>query len=144
MLQYKNGRFYAPGVSFALPEGFYLETMPEVCSEYGLAAWTPDKKYYLEWDLEEGCMGTERELTEMTSPDWGARRHSPVTAVQAGALSGHRALYENKNGTFLEVRLALAAERELVVRFVKKAADLREPDVEPYLETVLAGVRPEP
>lgn len=42
MLQYKDGRFYAPGVSFEIPYGFYLETEPEVLLEYGISAWTPN------------------------------------------------------------------------------------------------------
>ena len=31
MLIYKQGRFWAEGISFQIPDGFYLDTSPDLC-----------------------------------------------------------------------------------------------------------------
>ena len=42
MLLFKNGRFHRNGVSFMLPDNFYLDTAPDAEIE-GLMAWSPNK-----------------------------------------------------------------------------------------------------
>lgn len=42
MLQYKNHRFYYEGVSFALPDGYYLDTNYGDGAEDALDFWAKD------------------------------------------------------------------------------------------------------
>lgn len=97
MLQYKDGRFYAPGVSLQIPNGFYLETEPEVYFEYGLTAWTPDRAYLVSWEFEEGCQGTEKELRDLFTGVSGIMLIGTIEPISVNGLNGHYAAYWGKN-----------------------------------------------
>lgn len=47
MLLYKNNRFHIGGVSFIIPDGFYVETAPPLINENGFCLFAPDQSYQL-------------------------------------------------------------------------------------------------
>ena len=53
MMLYKQGRFWVEGASFQIPEGFYIETDPDVNYERGLAAWDPTRAHLYLWAISE-------------------------------------------------------------------------------------------
>ena len=53
MMLYKQGRFWVEGASFQIPEGFYIETDPDVNYERGLAAWDPTRTHLSLWAISE-------------------------------------------------------------------------------------------
>lgn len=71
MLLYKGGKFHTHGVAFTIPDGFLVEPAPDAIPQNGFVAYTPDQRYIVEWDVEQGCHGTKEELEELFSP----RRH---------------------------------------------------------------------
>lgn len=114
MVRFQNGRFYTHGVSFAIPEGYFLETEPEFVHEYGLGAWTPDKTCFVEWDVEENCLGTKRELSDLFQESSGVRKMSEIQSVSINGLLGHQADYQREQKYFFELRLSLKENSEFV------------------------------
>lgn len=141
MLQYKDGKFHVPGAAFALPEGFYLETEPEHCYERGFGAWTPDRRYYFEWEVERPCEGTRQELAALFSPLWGIPgSEDDIVPVLVNGLSGHQVRYMNHGTEYFEMRLALPARAELSIRVRAETGNILTGKVEPYLTAVCAHI----
>lgn len=141
MLLFKDGCFHALGVCFSIPDGFILETEPNNTLQYGLGAWTPDEKLYVEWEIDQGCNGTYNELSELFSSDIGMLPITGITPVSVNGLSGHRVSYRNRNCKFFEVRLAVGPNTEISVTI--SGTGHQEIDVEknPQLQTVINGIR---
>lgn len=53
MLLYENGRFHSGPISFALPEGFYLDSAPLELFPDGLTFYSPDCSLRLQLSTEE-------------------------------------------------------------------------------------------
>lgn len=105
MLHYLNGRFCADSFSFILPDGFYLETVPELCYEEGFGAWTPDKQNYIEWQIEVDCGGTKEELSKLFVPGTGMHLLEDIKEVEVNGVRGHMAFYRMRTDQVMEMRL---------------------------------------
>ncbi len=140
MLRYENGRFHALGVSFRLPEGFLLETEPEFCQEYGLGAWTPDRRYYVEWQIERDCRGTRYELEELFAPDSGIHSLGNIESVLVNGMKGHHVKYRSKDGERWEFRLTVGGGIEAVVTVRPAEGGVGTADCRPFLIDALEGI----
>ena len=143
MLQYKDGRFSAQGVSFSIPNGFFLETEPEFCYEYGFGAWTPDKQYYMEWQIETGCTGTENELRQLFETGSETKPLSEIQPVTVNGLAGHYTAYQNKNGQFFELRLSAHGGTEIALTVKSAGGDILAAMHTPSIKAAMDGIRPE-
>ena len=107
MLQFKNGRFHAYGVSFQFPDGFYIDTAPDLENECGIVAWGPQEDYRVEWDFVEEEEGPEAVLQRFFSPGYGMEPLSEVDPYALGGLVGYRATYHSGNQEYFEARFPL-------------------------------------
>jgi hypothetical protein len=114
MLHFQNGRFYTHGVSFAIPDGFFLETEPEFVHQYGFSAWTSDRSFFVEWDIEENCIGTEKELNHLFLESLNVKQLSRIQPITVNGLLGHQIFYNKWNKCYFEVRLSLKDGAEFV------------------------------
>ena len=107
MLQYKNGRFYETGISFAFPENFYLKTAAEVVYEAGVVAIPPDHSYLLMMDYGKYKYSREG-LAEILTPSCGFQALEPIEVISLNGLTGHQCTYRNPVEQFYEVCFDLA------------------------------------
>ena len=124
MLVYQNGRFSAYGFSFALPDGFILNTEPDVCYTHGFGAWTPDGDCYVEWEIEQGCHGTYEELRELFIKGSGMFQINDINPIIINGLPGHHVLYSDRSGQRYEIRLSSGDGNELSFRVKAEATDI--------------------
>ena len=92
MLHYFNHRFHWKNFSFQIPDGFYLDSEPEVQTDNFLWLWAPDKSFYLTLHILDDCADTKSELEAVIadmSPEWS----SPVEPITINGLHGHHATY---------------------------------------------------
>lgn len=75
MLLYKNHRFHCEGISFAIPEGYGLDTSYEEVPEDTLHLWTEDERLYVrigrpieQSDWPRWCKAGSK-LTDQSSED---------------------------------------------------------------------------
>lgn len=140
MLLYKEGKFNALGVSFTLPNGFWLETEPENAVQYGLTAYTPDKQFQVVWEIEEGCHGTVAELQELFGPETGIKALSEITPVSIGGISGHRVMYRTYCDERLEYRFAVGEGVELSVCVYAKAGNIADAKSKALVDEIMSGI----
>lgn len=143
MLLYKNGRFYAPYVSFALPDDILVETEPTYCYQYGLTACTPDRRYEMDWQVELGCLGTERELAVLFTDEAGYTPRGQIEPVAVNGLTGHQAYYRDAMLRHMETRLDLGHGAEMVFHIWTGKADLAPESLPPQAGSALRCIRPE-
>lgn len=141
MLLYKGGRFHALGVSFVLPEGFILDTLAGFTDNHAFAAFSPDNKYYVEWQIESECRGTRKELEELFLPGLGIRPMSTIIPFSVNGLSGHYAFYQSKKCSCLEYRLSVAGDTEISVRFKTNSENIFQAKDEPFVECILRSIQ---
>lgn len=91
MLTFRNGRFYAMGVSFVIPDGFHLDAQ-EVCTSNGLVLYSPDEEWRLEVIIYKKTEETDTWLRELLSPDEEHHIIKDVSAIQLAGLQGHEAV----------------------------------------------------
>jgi len=140
MICFQNGRFCTHGVSFTIPDGFYLETEPDFVFEFGLGAWTPDKSCYVEWNIEENCLGTEKELDSIFQESSQVVPLSEIHLVSVNGLSGHQVIYRKQQKFFLEVRLSLQEKGEFVFLAGGEGKGI---STRQDVQQALNGIRPE-
>ena len=140
MLLYKEGRFHALGVAFLLPDGFLLDTEAEDAVQYGLSAFTPDEKYRVQWEIEEGCRGTAEELQELFGPESGITALSDIMPASAGGLSGHQVMYRTGSDERLEHRFAVGGGVELSVCVAAKSGSIAGVKDARFMKDILAGI----
>lgn len=141
MLLYQNGRFHALGVSFVLPDGFILDTVAGFTAEHAFAAFSPDERYYVEWQIEAECHGTRKELEELFLPGLGIKPRSTIIPFEVNGLSGHYAIYRANERDCLEFRLAVDGDTEISVRIMTQTEDIFQTKDEPFVEEISRFLR---
>ena len=141
MLLYKNGRFHGLGLSFELPEGFYLETEPDLCCELGLGAWTPDMRFYVDWQIDDQRQGTREELEGLFSPDSGVMVHGSLEPIEVNGLAGHQAAYRGNDREHWEFRLSPGDDRQVAVVIYAAEPDTPCDDIQDLAARILQGIR---
>ena len=142
MLVYQDGRFSAFGFSFALPDGFILNTEPDVCYTHGFGAWTPDGDCYVEWEIEQGCTGTLNELRELFNPGSGMFRINDIGPIIINGLPGHHVIYSDKSGQRYEIRLSSGDGNELSFRVKASDTDILTAIQTPAVQAAIKGIWP--
>lgn len=143
MLRYINGRFYREQVSFAVPDGFYVEEDGEILAEYGFCAWDPRREYLCSWRFYENCLGTARELENWFLPDCGMTPLSDVTAIGMNGLNGHFVFYRTRREQYYEARFELGGGKELSFLVESQGGDIRRIAAYPSFQAALVSIRVE-
>ncbi|MCD8013283.1 MAG: hypothetical protein LUG99_08925 [Lachnospiraceae bacterium] len=113
MFQFKNGRFYANvacrrephTLSFAIPEGCWIENQPVIVSSHFIPLYSPDQEVYIDlWAEAEDEEDFREALEESTREDGNQCLEGP-DAVAVNGLEGYSAIYEGGSELFYEVVL---------------------------------------
>lgn len=110
MLMYKQGRFWTQGASFAIPDGFFLETAPQVQYRGGVNIWGPKKSCLYVWIVYEE-QGETRENLRKIADDF--EPISDVMPIAVNGLSGHGLIYSAGRKEYYEAHFVLPDERHL-------------------------------
>ena len=122
MLQYKNHRFYYEGVSFALPDGYYLDTNYGDGAEDALDFWTKDMSLRIRIAVEHETKGPLQELNSVIRDLEDCVVMDGPKANLLNGLAGYRATYDTGRRQYCEIRYAVSGvgdnQTELMVLFV--------------------------
>lgn len=137
MLLYKNHRFYFEGVSFAIPNGYYLDTNYGDGAENSLDFWTKDMSLRIRIAIEQETKGPLKELNSVIRElEDCVVLEGPDVILQNG-LAGYRAIYDTGRRQYCEMRYAVSGggedQTELMLLFV---GNPKLPDRETLLELV--------
>ncbi len=143
MLKFENGKFHALGVSFTLPDGFYLETVPDFCYIRGFGAWTPDRKNYVEWQIEDGCGETEQELKDLFYPGTGMILLGEIKPISVNGLRGHMAIYKTRDEEIMEMRLMIEKDKQIILLVRNKECIINEALRSEEIRMVVNGIKPD-
>lgn len=122
MLLYKNQRFYFEGVSFAIPDGYYLDTNYGDGAENSLDFWTNDMSLRIRIAIEQETKGPLKELNSVVQDlEDCVVLEGPDAILQKG-LAGYSAIYDTGRRQYCEMRYAVSDtgnnQSELMVLFV--------------------------
>ena len=122
MLQYKNHRFYYEEVSFALPDGYYLDTNYGDGAEDALDFWTKDMSLRIRIAIEHETKGPLQELNSVIRDLEDCVVMDGPKANLLNGLAGYRATYDTGRRQYCEIRYAVSGvgdnQTELMVLFV--------------------------
>lgn len=127
MLQYKNHRFHYGRISFQIPEGFFLDSCPELLSDNAIHLYAPDESFALELTFMECSKGSglglvsEIHAMESTSVYF-------IEPITVSGLSGHHAAYVTEGVQYYEARLDIEESVAFVLTVVTEG-DIQDIDV---------------
>jgi len=104
MLQYKYNYFHISGVSFTIPENYYLETCPGLEMENGMLLYSPDEIFSVELNAENKEAPSDYSLTHYLE---NCELIRPSAPFLNNGLSGHIVLYKTKGHTHCEITFDL-------------------------------------
>ena len=140
MLQYKNHRIHCQGISFAIPEGYYLDTSYEEVPQDTLHLWTQDERLYVRIGLEYDTKGPLQELNFILRELEECVVIKEPSAVIYGGLAGFKTAYSVGEVHYAEVRLAVPGwemiQNDLLILVRGKGAPLIESEVEAILQEI--------
>ena len=94
MLQYKNHRFYYEGVSFALPDGYYLDTNYGDGAEDVLVFWTKDMSLRIRIAIERETKGPLAEIYAVIRDLEDCVVLEEPNETLSNGLTGYRIIYD--------------------------------------------------
>ena len=119
MLLYKNHRFCCEGVSFQIPDGYYLETNYEESPEDTLHLWSADERIHLSIGIERETKDPLQELLFILRELEQCVVLEKPTAVMYGGLRGFSAAYKSGDTRYWETHLGISgigdAQIEMVI-----------------------------
>lgn len=143
MLQYKKHRIHCHGISFAIPEGYFLDTSYEEVPQDTLHLWTEDERLYVRIGLEYDTKGPLQELNFILRELEECVVVKEPTAVIYGSLAGFKTTYSVGEVHYVEVRLAVpnkdAIQNDLLVLVRGKGSSLDEHEI----NAIIAEIDPQ-
>ena len=112
MFQYKNHRFHFGGVSFQIPDGYFLDSGRTDESDILLRLHAPDQSHTIEIRIEKDIDGILTEMQNMLY-DFGADTVYPPAPLQMNDLTGCHATYQNRRSQSYEAWFELGSETAL-------------------------------
>ena len=140
MLMYKQGRFRAEGGSFQMPDGFFLETDPNINYEKGVSAWNSAQSCLSMWVISENEAGTREGLEEQSC---NFKPLSEITPITLNGLSGHWVTYSTPREEYYEVRFALPNKVQLILIVEKAGGNIKAVMDSQEFKIALEGIRAE-
>lgn len=108
MLLHKNHRFYCEGVSFALPDGYYLDTNYGDSPEDSLDFWTEDESLRVRIAIERETKGPLAELNYVIRELEDCTVLEGPEAILINGLVGYKATYDTDRTQYCEMRFAIS------------------------------------
>jgi len=113
MLLYKQGRFYAGGISFALPDNSCLVIFEaQNYYENGLEITDRQESMVIDISLDYADLPSKDFLDDIMEGD-SFKRLSETVPICIGGLSGHRTVYGAKFDRYCEYRFELPEYEEI-------------------------------
>ena len=148
MLLYQKGRFSLEGVSFAVPDGFYLDSDPDgvraetPCMD-GLVLYPSDRACRVDILLEYDCGAPEEEFAALFAPGSGMYRRGEPRPVACNGLSGFEVWYDTKHEHSYEARFAVeeGARRHNLCLTVTSESPLDELLTRPDIAALRSSLR---
>ncbi len=140
MLQFKNGKFLLCGVSFAIPNDFYLEYIPEADRDEGILLMSPDKKITFGLYIDHECDNIEEDFQELFYEGSCMFQESEICPTARNGLPGLAVSYGDAYSRYYESRFPLESKGVLVaIAWCKKGMVENlpmHPDVQAVLNTI--------
>ena len=122
MLLYENHRFYFEGVSFAIPDGYYLDTNYGDGAENSLDFWTKDMSLRIRIAIEQETKGPLEELKSVIRDLEDCVVLEGPDAILQNGLAGYKAIYDTGRRQYCEMRYTVSGtgdnQSELMLLFV--------------------------
>lgn len=138
MLQYINHRFHFGGISFKIPDGYFLDSTYGEESDNTIHLYSPDESFALELRVQEDCDGSAAELESVIS-DLTPTVVYPIAPLAVNGLSGHHATYRNRRTQYYEAWFDIENDTALSV-VVETKGDILDVDA----AALIAAVDPRP
>lgn len=146
MLLHKKGRFYAGGISFALPDDCCLIIFEaQNYYENGFEITDRQETVVIDICLNYGELPAKDFLDDIVEGDVFTRL-SDTTPIQAGELYGYRVFYQSKNDRYCEYRFDLPENHDInaldiFVRVERGGIDIFEAGNSEMVLQLLGGIR---
>ena len=112
MFLYKNQKFHAHGICFALPDDFFLCSATELEQAADLEMEAADGSCTVTVGIDEQGEGTQAALQSQISDRGGMTAMGPITPITLAGFAGHCLKYRSRREEYFELRLSLGADVE--------------------------------
>lgn len=113
MFYLQDGFFHVNGVSFRLPDGFYLDSCPEEHYKNSFSLYPEDTSFWLQIIVSEDCMDAGKELEYLFIDNTGMKPLGPVTPIAVNGFTGYQTVYCGGLREYYEIRLNLPCGQRL-------------------------------
>ena len=113
MLRYEKGQFSLEGVSFTIPDGWYLDCSPDVIFVNGLELYPPDYACCVDIFLSYDRKSPEEELATLFAPDSQLKLRGEIRPGSCHGLTGCEAWYDSEGECYYEARFEIRQGRRL-------------------------------
>ncbi len=140
MLQFVDGRFHAHGVSFTMPDGFYLHD--EMFHPFALCCLSPNQRVYITVEIAPDGREVLSALQALFEEDPSLHPTSVVQPITVNETRGYDVLYDCDNISYYQARLRFA--RGQIVTCIAQCEQgsqgnlKKNPSVQALLQTIRA------
>ena len=106
MFQYLNHRFHWNNISFQIPDGFYLDSDPEMPDKNTIWLVSPNLDFHISITILNGGEDTRTVLSDSIT-DMMPKSVSPIAPISINGLHGHHASFRLTRSRYYEILLAL-------------------------------------
>ena len=131
-----------PGASITIPEGYYLNSDPELVDDFGVYIVPKDRAYSVHLSFLNGGR-TDEVLREILGQYDEYSMIREIAAIENNGLRGHDAIYTSGSVGYYEARFQLADQRNLLCLVTMKSAVLEVILAGQDFHMVMAGIRRE-
>lgn len=141
MLQFVDGRFHAHGVSFTLPNGFYLHD--EIFHPFSLCCLSPNQRIYMTVEVAPDGMEILSSLQSLFEKNPSLHPASIVQPITVNETRGYDVLYDGGDTSYYQARLRFA--RGQVVTCIAQCEQSSKIDLkkDPAVQALLQTIRAE-
>jgi len=140
MLLYKGGRFYAEGVSFLVPDGFYMETVAPIYYEDGFITRDSTQAHTYDWAVFPVERTAKKEMEDRA--DSCERLISPVAPIQINGLSGYWLTFAGTS-EYYEAQFDLPNHTTFMLLVDALGDSIQDVMATPDFQAALHGIRAE-
>jgi hypothetical protein len=149
MLLIKEGRFYCKGVSFTLPEGFLLNTRPDIEYEDGFMLESADHSFELMIQVDTRDTHSKQFMDDLMSQNSFSILRS-IAPAELNGMAGHDVFYSTSREQYYEAQYDLRDTEEgivcmaVLIRVTVKGFTAEDALHTPAVQACLSEVRMEP
>ena len=141
MFLYKNQKFHARGICFALPDNFYLHSSNETGHDRCMEIEAPDHSYMVTIGIDELYTGTDEELETIISDGTDMNPLNAITPITIAGYSGHCLKYLSTREQYFEIRLSIRDDSQFYLYVTDKTRRIDETIKSPEIEWILQHIK---